>query len=68
MISGECSLNFSFLGSRFALMEVKALFFYILLNLKIQPYEKTEIPLQISKSVLHWSFGNGIHLEFEPRT
>lgn len=56
------------LGSRFALMEVKALFFYLILNFNIQPYEKTQIPLEIAKSVLNWSFENGIHLELKPRT
>uniref|UniRef100_A0A1B0D3B4 Uncharacterized protein n=1 Tax=Phlebotomus papatasi TaxID=29031 RepID=A0A1B0D3B4_PHLPP len=36
-------------GSRFALMEMKALIYYILLNFKIEPNEKTQIPLKLSK-------------------
>ncbi|XP_055301644.1 probable cytochrome P450 9f2 [Sitodiplosis mosellana] len=57
----------SCVGSRFALMEIKALLFYLLLNFNIQPYEKTEIPLKMSYSHFSWNIANGIHLEFEPR-
>ncbi|XP_055301572.1 probable cytochrome P450 9f2 [Sitodiplosis mosellana] len=57
----------SCVGSRFALMEIKALLFYLLLNFNIQPYEKTEIPLKIVNSSINWNIGNVIHLEFKPR-
>nr|AGF69215.1 cytochrome P450 CYP9Z20v3 [Dendroctonus valens] len=33
------------IGSRFALLEIKALFYHVLLNFKIEPTEKTLIPL-----------------------
>ncbi|XP_055297251.1 probable cytochrome P450 9f2 [Sitodiplosis mosellana] len=55
------------IGSRFALMEVKALFFYLVLNFNIQPYEKTQIPVQIAKSAANWITERGIHVEFKPR-
>lgn len=37
-------------GNRFALMEIKVLFFNLLLNFEIAPTKKTEIPLILSKS------------------
>lgn len=49
-------------------MEMKALLFYLILNFNIQPYEKTQIPLKIAKSLLNWSTERGIDLEFRPRT
>ncbi|XP_055301643.1 probable cytochrome P450 9f2 [Sitodiplosis mosellana] len=55
------------IGSRFALMEMKALLFYLLLNFNIQPYDETEIPLKIGRSTISWNIKNGIHLEFKPR-
>lgn len=56
-----------FIGSRFALMEIKALFFYLLLNFSIETYEKTQIPIQIAKSAANWITEEGIHLELKPR-
>jgi cytochrome P450 family 9 len=38
------------IGSRFALLEIKALFFHLLSSFEIIPVEKTEIPVKISKS------------------
>ncbi|CAH0564730.1 unnamed protein product [Brassicogethes aeneus] len=37
------------IGSRFAILEIKVLFYHILSNFKIIPVEKTTIPLKISK-------------------
>lgn len=37
------------IGSRFALMEIKALLYYLLLNFKIVLNEKTQIPLKLRK-------------------
>lgn len=62
------SFDFIFAGSRFALMEIKALFFYLLLNFNIQPYEKTQIPIKIAKAAANWSTERGIDLEFKPRS
>ncbi|KAJ8973688.1 hypothetical protein NQ317_013393 [Molorchus minor] len=41
------------IGSRFALLEIKALFFLILRHFEIVPVEKTPIPLKISKKSLN---------------
>lgn len=56
------------LGSRFALMQMKALFFYLLLNFNIQPYNETQIPLKIVNSAMLWITEKGINLELQPRT
>ncbi|XP_072396671.1 cytochrome P450 9e2-like [Diabrotica undecimpunctata] len=37
------------IGSRFALLEIKAVFFYLLKDFQIVPVEKSQIPLVISK-------------------
>ncbi|RZB40136.1 p450 domain containing protein [Asbolus verrucosus] len=37
------------IGSRFALLETKTLFFYILSKFEIVPVEKTQIPVQLSR-------------------
>ncbi|CAH0564726.1 unnamed protein product [Brassicogethes aeneus] len=37
------------IGSRFAILEIKVLFYHILSNFKIVPVEKTVIPLKLSK-------------------
>uniref|UniRef100_A0A1B0CWX1 Cytochrome n=1 Tax=Lutzomyia longipalpis TaxID=7200 RepID=A0A1B0CWX1_LUTLO len=55
------------IGSRFALMEVKALLYYILLNFTIEPNEKTQIPLKLSKEPA-LKAEKGIHLQFRPRS
>lgn len=41
--------------SRFALLEAKALMFYLLSKFKVVPVEKTLIPLRISKKSFHLS-------------
>ncbi|XP_055696953.1 probable cytochrome P450 9f2 [Phlebotomus papatasi] len=54
------------IGSRFALMEVKALIYYILLNFKIEPNEKTQIPLKLTKNPVILS-EKGIWVQLTPR-
>uniref|UniRef100_A0A1L8E408 Putative cytochrome n=1 Tax=Nyssomyia neivai TaxID=330878 RepID=A0A1L8E408_9DIPT len=54
------------IGSRFALMEVKAIMYYILLNFTIEPNEKTQIPLKLSKEP-SMKTEKGVHLQFTPR-
>lgn len=56
-----------FTGSRFALMEIKALYFYLVLNFNIQPYEKTQIPIKIAKAPGKLIVENGTYLELKPR-
>ncbi|XP_019875697.2 cytochrome P450 9e2-like [Aethina tumida] len=47
------------IGSRFAIMETKALFFHILANFKIVPVEKSVIPLKICKKSINLTCENG---------
>lgn len=54
-------------GSRFALMEIKAILYYILLNFTLEPNAKTQIPLQFKKSPFSVQFESGLHLTFNPR-
>lgn len=39
------------IGSRFALMEVKVMLFYLVLNFELVAIEKTQIPLQLKKTI-----------------
>lgn len=57
-----------FPGSRFALMEVKALLYYLLLNFSFEANEKTEIPLEIKKSPMVLAPKNGLFIELKPRS
>lgn len=56
-----------FLGSRYALMQAKITIYYLLLNFKIVPYEKTQVPLKLAKTPMGMYTDKGIHLRFEPR-
>lgn len=47
------------IGSRFAIMETKAVFFHILASFKIVPVEKTVIPLRICKKNFNLTSENG---------
>ncbi|XP_044253698.1 cytochrome P450 9e2-like isoform X2 [Tribolium madens] len=47
------------IGSRFALLETKALFFHILSKFEIVPVEKTEIPLQLNRKSFSMTAENG---------
>lgn len=55
-----------FSGSRFALMELKAILYYLLVHFSFEVNENTQIPLKMKKG------GNvhaekGVHLELKPR-
>ncbi|XP_055529185.1 probable cytochrome P450 9f2 [Wyeomyia smithii] len=54
------------IGSRLALMEVKVIMYYLLKDFSLEPTEKTQIPLRVSKKrlTLHTE---GVWLEFRPR-
>lgn len=54
-------------GSRFALMEMKAILYNLLLNFSFEPTEKTEIPLKLKRSAFILAALNGVHLELRPR-
>ena len=55
------------IGSRFALLETKTLFFYILSHFEIVPVEKTQIPLVLSKKQLNMAAENGFWLGLKRR-
>lgn len=56
-----------FLGSRFALMQVKAILYSLLLNFTFEPNENTEIPIRLKKSSFATTPENGFNLELKPR-
>ncbi|XP_026482127.1 cytochrome P450 9e2-like [Ctenocephalides felis] len=55
------------IGSRFALMEMKAFFFNILKEFDIVPSEKTQIPLKLAKSAVQMKPENGFWIKLQPR-
>jgi cytochrome P450 family 9 len=55
------------IGSRFALMEVKSIFYYMLLNFKIVKTEKTPVPLEFVKVPVGLKVEKGIWVALEPR-
>lgn len=57
-----------FTGSRFALMEIKAILYYLLLNFSFEPNEKTQIPIKLKKTAFNLLPENGMHLKLKPRT
>lgn len=55
------------IGNRFALMEAKILFFYILKNFRIVTTSKTETPLKLKMGVFNNLAKNGIWLKLNQR-
>ncbi|XP_062556569.1 uncharacterized protein LOC134221394 [Armigeres subalbatus] len=55
------------IGSRFALMEVKAVMYYILLKFSIVRGAKTQIPIQMRKGFTNLGPANGMHVELQLR-
>ncbi len=55
-----------FQGSRFALMEIKAILFYLLLNFSFEPNKDTQIPIKMKKGPVI-NAENGVHLQLKPR-
>ncbi|XP_031624495.1 probable cytochrome P450 9f2 [Contarinia nasturtii] len=54
------------IGSRFALMELKAILYYLLLNFSFEPNKDTQIPLKMKKGGFV-NTENGVHLELKSR-
>lgn len=54
------------IGSRFALLEVKTVMFYLLSHFEIVPTKKTTIPEKICKKSLMLSIKDGFHLGLKP--
>lgn len=55
------------IGSRFALMEVKCILYYLVLNFKLVPIEKTQIPLQLKTTLGALMARDGIWVGFNKR-
>lgn len=56
------------IGNRLALMESKALLYYLMLTFKIEPNAKTDVPLKLKRSYLSLVPSKGIHVQFKPRS
>ncbi|XP_062563368.1 probable cytochrome P450 9f2 isoform X1 [Armigeres subalbatus] len=55
------------IGSRFALMEMKALVYALLLNFSVERNEKTQVPIQFPKGFAPLFGQNGLHLRLKVR-
>ncbi|KXJ79844.1 hypothetical protein RP20_CCG027717 [Aedes albopictus] len=55
------------IGSRFALMEMKAVLYYLLLNFSFEVTEKTQIPLKMAKTPSRIAAEKGIWIALKPR-
>ncbi|XP_035788120.1 probable cytochrome P450 9f2 [Anopheles albimanus] len=56
------------IGSRFALMEVKVVLYYLLKHFRVTPCAKTQIPLRFKKTPSQLATEQGIWLQFSSRT
>ncbi|XP_059612484.1 cytochrome P450 9e2-like [Phlebotomus argentipes] len=54
-------------GSRFALMELKSIIYYLVLNFSLEVTEKTQIPLKLEKSFGVLAAEGGVHAKLRPR-
>ena len=54
------------IGSRFALMELKTIFYYLLLNFKFDVCAKTQIPLKFAKLPFGLRTEKGVHIALVP--
>lgn len=54
------------IGSRFALMNVKTVLYYMLLNFTFEVTEKTQIPLKYKKSMMVVGAENGFWVQLKP--
>ncbi|XP_055589834.1 probable cytochrome P450 9f2 [Uranotaenia lowii] len=55
------------IGSRFALMEVKAIVYYMLKEFSFNRTNQTQVPLTLVKGFAGMSPEKGVHVEFRPR-
>jgi len=56
------------IGSRFALMEIKTVIYYLLLNFNFDATEKTNIPIKLAKNPAQLAVEGGVWVKFSPRT
>ncbi|KAJ6634902.1 Cytochrome P450 9e2, partial [Pseudolycoriella hygida] len=55
------------IGSRFALMELKTIIYYLLLNFDFVPTEKSQIPLKLANNPTQLQSEKGVWVGFNPR-
>ena len=55
------------IGSRFALMELKTIFYYLMLNFSFEVTEKTQIPLKLAKIPFSSKSEKGVWVALKPR-
>lgn len=55
------------IGSRFALMELKTIIYYLLLNFNFEPTEKTQIPLKLKFNPVQFLPEKGVWVRFTAR-
>ncbi|XP_001870709.2 probable cytochrome P450 9f2 [Culex quinquefasciatus] len=55
------------IGSRFALMEIKAIVYQLLLSFSFERTEQTEVPIQLAKGFVNLASENGVHLRLKLR-
>lgn len=55
-------------ASRFAIMEIKVITYYIILNFSLVANEKTQTPLVLKKNPFILTAERGIHVQFKPRS
>uniref|UniRef100_A0A182MV04 Uncharacterized protein n=1 Tax=Anopheles culicifacies TaxID=139723 RepID=A0A182MV04_9DIPT len=55
------------IGSRFALMEVKSVVYYLLKNFTFERCDKTQVPLKLKHSMAALASEKGIWIRFRPR-
>uniref|UniRef100_A0A182S4Z3 Cytochrome P450 n=1 Tax=Anopheles funestus TaxID=62324 RepID=A0A182S4Z3_ANOFN len=55
------------IGSRFALMEVKAIIYQLLKEFTFERTPRTEVPVQLQKGFVALGSENGIYVNFKPR-
>jgi len=55
------------IGSRFALMELKTIIYYLLLTFNFEPTKKTQIPLKLANNPAQLQSEKGVYVGFKPR-
>lgn len=56
------------IGSRFALMEIKTIIYYLLLTFDFEVTSKTQIPIKLSSNPTQLQTEKGVWVGFKPRT
>jgi len=55
------------IGSRFALMEVKAVIYYLLLRFTFEPNKDSQIPIKLKKTMIVMTSEKGVHVTMKLR-